>query len=67
MLGFEQAPEIWAAVFLVAGVVVAVVVGLEQLEDELEARNKKDRDFDYYDALPNQGRGIEYCTRYIVQ
>ena len=55
--------------FLVAGevVVAVVVVELEHVEDELEARNKKDRDFDYYDALPNQGRGIEYCTRYIVQ
>ena len=48
-------------------VVLVLVVELEQVGDELEARNKKDMDFDYYDALPNQGRGIEYCTRYIVQ
>jgi hypothetical protein len=46
---------------------VVAVVELEQVGDGLGARNKKDRDFDYYDALPNQGRGIEYCTRYIVQ
>jgi hypothetical protein len=44
-----------AVVFLVA---VVVVEELEQVEDELEARNKKDRDFDYYDALPNQGRAL---------
>jgi hypothetical protein len=52
-----------------AAVVVVVVVAVEESEqagDGLKARNKKDRDFDYY-ALPNQGRGIEYCTRYIVQ
>jgi hypothetical protein len=61
----EQPPELWAAV--VAVVVEAVAEELEQAGDGLEARNKKDRDFDYYDALPNQGRGIEYCTRYIVQ
>jgi hypothetical protein len=46
-LAFEQAPESLAVVFLVA---VVVVEELEQVEDELEARNKKDRDFDYYDA-----------------
>lgn len=50
-------------------VVVVEEEGEEELEqaEGLEALNKKDRDFDYYDALPNQGRGIEYCTRYIVQ
>lgn len=66
-MAFEQAPELSAAVFLVAVAVEVEAVALEHVEDELEARNKKDRDFDYYDALPNQGRGIEYCTRYIVQ
>jgi len=65
-LAFEQTPESWAAVFVVVAAVVEVEE-LEQAEEGLEARNKKDRDFDYYDALPNQGRGIEYCTRYIVQ
>jgi hypothetical protein len=41
---------------------------VEQLRDLLEAPHKKDSDFDYYDALPTEeGRGIEYCTRYIVQ
>jgi len=59
-LAFEQ-------VAVVVVVVVAAVEELEQAGDGLEARNKKDRDFDYYDALPNQGRGFEYCTRYIVQ
>ena len=46
MLAFEQAPVslVVVAVFLVA---VAVVVELEQVEDELEVRNKKDRNFDY--------------------
>ena len=46
MLAFEQAPEslVVVVVFLVA---VEVVEQLEQVEDELEARNKKDRNFDY--------------------
>ena len=46
MLAFEQAPVSLVVVvaFLVA---VAVVVELEQVEDELEVRNKKDRNFDY--------------------
>lgn len=42
---FEQALESLAVAFLVA---VVAVEELEQVEeDELEARNKKDRDFDY--------------------
>lgn len=45
MLAFEQVPEsLVVVVFLVA---VEVVEQLEQVEDELEARNKKDRNFDY--------------------
>jgi hypothetical protein len=43
-LAFEQLLESLAVVFLVA---VVAVEELEQVEDELEARNKKDRDFDY--------------------
>jgi hypothetical protein len=44
-LVFEQALESLAVAFLVA---VVAVEELEQVEeDELEARNKKDRDFDY--------------------
>ena len=46
-MGFERAPEIWAAVFLVAVEVAVAVEELKHVEEELEARNKKDRDFDY--------------------
>jgi hypothetical protein len=36
-----------AAVFLVAVAVEEAVEELKHVEEELEARNKKDRDFDY--------------------
>jgi hypothetical protein len=43
------------------------LAGGEELQD-LEVLYKKYRDFDYYDALPTkEGKGIEYCTRYIIQ
>ena len=44
MLAFEQAP---VSLVVVVAFLVAVVVELEQVEDELEVRNKKDRNFDY--------------------
>jgi len=49
----------------------ALDLGLAEWEEELqdlEVLYKKYRDFDYYDALPTkEGKGIEYCTRYIIQ
>ena len=44
---FEQAAVSLAAVFLVAVEVAVAVEELKHVEEELEARNKKDRNFDY--------------------